>query len=149
MSKKPEKMDVVLETSSFLDQWKNQMTESLLHINPELDKEIIEEILNEEIINNLQFPEVILDNNYTGESRDTNLLSVLDWALDKNPNIAGNATFYKNQNEAINPIAAMLDGFLKERKALKKKMFTLDDPESDLYKDLDRGQQNQKILCNS
>ena len=91
----------------------------------------------------------MLDNNYTGEVRESNLLSVLDWALYRKPIIAGNATFYKNQDEAINPIAKMLENFLAERKALKKKMFAVGDPNSDLYKDLDRAQGNQKILANS
>ncbi len=149
MSKKTVDLDVAIETSGFIDLWKKQMEESLLHINPDLDKDIIDEVLNEEIKEKMQLPEVVLDNNFTGETRDTNLLSVLDWVIDRKPLIAGNGTFYKNQHEAINPIAAMLDGFLKERKALKKKMFAIDDPESDVYKDLDRGQQNQKILCNS
>ena len=149
MSKKTVDLDVAIETSGFIDLWKKQMEESLLRINPDLDKDIIDEVLNEEIKEKIQLPEVVLDNNFTGETRDTNLLSVLDWVIDRKPLIAGNGTFYKNQHEAINPIAAMLDGFLKERKALKKKMFAIDDPESDVYKDLDRGQQNQKILCNS
>ena len=73
----------------------------------------------------------------------------MDWAINRKPLVAGNATFYKNQYEAINPIAAMLDGFLKKRKALKKEMFKVEDKTSDRYKDLDRGQGNEKINANS
>jgi len=98
---------------------------------------------------NFKNPKVTLDNNYTGESRDTTLLSVFDWVLDRNPLIAGNGTFYKNQYEAMNPIAEMLDYFLKTRKKYKKEMFKIEDTESNEYKDLDRLQANQKINANS
>ena len=43
----------------------------------------------------------------------------------------------------------MIDGFLIERKRLKKEMFKVEDKTSDQYKDLDRSQLNQKILANS
>lgn len=128
------------------------MKRSLSQIEPDWDEDDMDKILNHIIEERLQLPEVVLDNNYTGESRATNILSVMDWAIKRKPLVAGNATFYKNQHEAINPIAQMLDGFLKERKALKKKMFVVGEEqgtECDLYKDLDRGQQNQKILANS
>lgn len=129
----------IVKDSLFLQEWKSQVKAALSHIEPEWDEKKIDKILNEIIIDHLQFPVVTLDNNYTGESRETTLLSVFDWAIQRKPLVAGNATFYKNQHEAINPIAQMLDGFLKERKAIKKRMFAVEDVESDLYKDLDRG----------
>lgn len=139
----------IVKKSPFIDKYREEMVETLLKIHPEWDREELEENINEIIINNLQVPEVTLDNNYTGETRDTNLISVFDWIIQREPLVAGNGTFYKNQNEAINPVANMLDGFLKARKAIKKEMFKVEDKTSDLYKDLDRGQLNQKILANS
>ena len=38
----------------------------------------------------------------------------------------------------MNPIAAMLKGFLNQRKAYKKQMFAVEDTSSPKYKDLDR-----------
>lgn len=132
----------IRKDSSFLDEWKSQMISSLSRIEPDWDEEDMEEILNDLIDENLQLPQVTLDNNFTGESRETVLLSVFDWALQRHPLVAGNATFYKNQYEAINPVAQMIDGFLKERKSIKKKMFLVGEEkgtDSDEYKDLDRG----------
>lgn len=139
----------ISHSSLFIQQWKQQVKDTLEKIHPEWDDDSIERILNQLIEENIQLPKVTLDNNYTGESRESNLLSVLDWCIKRKPLIAGNASFYKNQHEAINPIAKMLDGFLSERKAIKKRMFSVEDTESDLYKDLDRAQGNQKILANS
>jgi hypothetical protein len=131
--------DYAVEHSLFLSEWKAQMTETLLRMHPDWDEGLIEETLNEEIRNKIMVPMVELDNNFTGERRQSNLLSVFDWSLKRKPIVAGNGTFYKNQHEAVNPIADMLDGFLSERKAIKRRMFDVDDPNSDLYKDLDRG----------
>lgn len=145
-------MKKIRKDSDFLYSWKDQMIESISKMEPDWDPDDMEKVLNDIIEEDLQLPQVILDNNYTGESRNTNLLSVFDWAIRRKPLIAGNATFYKNQHEAINPIAKMLDGFLTERKRIKKRMFAVGEEfgvDSDLYQDLDRAQQNQKILANS
>lgn len=145
-------MKKIRKDSDFLHAWKDQMMTAISRMEPDWDKEDMEKVLNSMIDENLQLPQVILDNNYTGESRNTNMLSVFDWAIRRKPLIAGNATFYKNQHEAINPIAKMLDGFLTERKAIKKRMFAVGEEygtDTDLYQDLDRAQQNQKILANS
>ena len=145
----------IVKKSPFIDKYREEMVETLLKIHPEWDREELEENINEIIIDNLQVPEVTLDNNYTGETRDTNLISVFDWIIQREPLVAGNGTFYKNQNEAINPVANMLDGFLKARKAIKKEMFKVEDKTSDLYKDLDlrldlkRYKSKLKILDNA
>ena len=118
-------------------------------INPEWDQDMLEKEINKMIKENFRNPEVTLDNNYTGEMRKTTLLSVFEWERQRKPILAGNGTFYKNQYEAENPIAAMLDNFLITRKKLKKEMFQIQDTSSVEYKDLDRSQQNQKINANS
>ena len=124
--------------SEFIKKYKNRMTAIMKQAHPEWKEKDIEKIVMREFTKNVKNPVVTLDNNYTGESRDTTLLSVFDWILDRKPLIAGNGTYYKNQHEAINPVARMLDGFLIERKRLKKEMFKVEDKTSDRYKDLDR-----------
>ena len=135
--------------SQFITLYKEEMLSNMKQINPSWDESKMESILDEMIKKRFVNPNVTLDNNYTGESRDTTLLSVFDWVLDRKPLIAGNGTFYKNQYEAMNPIAEMLDYFLKTRKKYKKAMFKVEDTESNEYKDLDRLQANQKINANS
>lgn len=135
--------------SQFIKTYKEEMIQSLRIMNPKWDSDDIEFELDQMIVEQFQNPAVVLDNNYTGENRETTLLSVFDWCLDRKPIIAGNGTFYKNQYEAENPIAAMLDNFLITRKKYKKEMFKIEDTESVEYKDLDRRQANEKINANS
>ena len=125
------------------------MADTLMQMEPDWDEEKIALELDKMLVGMAEIPLVTLDNNYTGETEETNLLSTIDWMMTRKPIIAGNGTFYKNQLEAINPIAVMLDGFLKARKATKKEMFKVEDKTSDRYFDLDRKQLNYKILANS
>lgn len=137
------------DDSPLIMSWMSDMTDTMMKINPEWCEQDIKEELGEMLKEQGQIPVVNMDNNYTGENRDSNLLSVLDWMLENKPIIAGNGTFYKNHNQEINPIATMLDGFLASRKKTKKEMFKVEDKTSDRYFDLDRKQLNYKILANS
>ena len=129
--------------SVYLKKYRERMTEIMIKSNPNWKKKDIEKVIDKMIEKNFENPRVTLDNNYTGERRDTSLLSVVDWVMERKPIIAGNATFYKNQYEALNPIAQMLDNMADNRKKYKKQMFQAgeefgqDSPE---YKDFDRSQ---------
>ena len=131
----------------YLKKYCNIMTNIMLKLNPEWDEETVRNTIMKMIKKNIKNPRVTLDNNYTGESRDTTLLSVLDWVFKRKPIICGNATFYKNQHEAINPIAKMLKNFLSKRKSYKKMLFSVADSLSREYKDFDRKQLNEKVNC--
>jgi DNA polymerase elongation subunit (family B) len=125
------------------------MIKIMNRINPKWDRDVVEPVLDKMIDKNVRDPEVTLHNNYTNEMKQTKLLSVFDWALERKPIIAGNGTFYKNQHEAINPIARMLEGFLNKRKKIKKEMFAIEDESSYAYKNKDRNQGIQKRNANS
>lgn len=133
----------------FIKKYKKRMIKSLKAINPDFKEKDIEDIIDKLIEEEGQNPEVILDNNYTGEKRESTLLSTLDWAIDRKPILAGNMTFYKRQDEAVNPVGLMLEHKLQARKATKKKMFQFVDTDKNKYDDLDRLQQNIKKLVNS
>lgn len=139
----------MVEKSRFIKEYKKQMKDSLKRIDPSITKEEIDEAVNEMLLSQGISPGVGLDNNYTEEYRETTLLSVLDWTFERKPIMAGNGTFYKNQYEQANPANHMLLGFLGDRKKIKKKMFTVEDVTSRLYKDLDIKQQNKKVGANS
>lgn len=140
-------MDIL--DSKFIKLYKDDMIKSIMRMNSEWRIDDIERELDAMILEQFQNPMVTLDNNYTEEQRDTTLLSVFDWVIERKPLIAGNATFYKNQYEAQNPIAEMLDNFLITRKKYKKKMFSVENTESKEYKDYDRKQGNEKQNANS
>lgn len=135
--------------SIFLDKYKEDMITTMKQINPSWDEETIEKTLDKLIKKKIQNPTVTLDNNYTGQRQDSTLLTTFDWILTKKPIIAGNGTFYANQDQKFNPIAQMLDDILTKRKSIKKQMFSVKDTKSRLYNDLDLAQLIQKILANS
>ena len=138
--------------SEFIDIYVKRMTKIMLKLNPDWSKDKVKKIILEMIKEQGKNPRVQLDNNYTGESRETTLISVFDWVLSRNPIIAGNGTFYKNQNEALNPIRLMLDDWAASRKRFKKQMFIAGEKlgfDSYDYQTLDRKQNNEKINMNS
>ena len=139
----------MIKRSKFIKQYTKKMVQAIQLYWPDLSSDEITEVVHRMLLDQGMSPPVDLDNNYTGEYRESTLLSVLDWTYDRKPIIAGNGTFYKRQDEADNPAAKMLDGMLGKRKALKKKLFQVADVASRLYKDLDRSQGNQKINANS
>lgn len=139
----------MIQKSEFIKEYKKQMRHSLKRMDPSITKEELNGVLDEMILDQGKSPGVGLDNNYTEEYRETTLLSVLDWTFERKPIMAGNGTFYKNQYEQANPANHMLLGFLGDRKKIKKKMFTVEDVTSRLYKDLDIKQQNKKVGANS
>jgi hypothetical protein len=127
--------------SKFINKYKKRMVNIMCRLNPDWDKDKVEKIVLKMIKEQTMNPRVELDNNYTGENRETTLISVFDWALERKPLIAGNGTFYKTQDEALNPISLMLDKWAASRKAYKKQMFSVGETlgfDSYEYQDLDR-----------
>ena len=112
-----------IEKSNYLKKYRSRMTDVMIKTHPNWKKKDVEKVITKMIEKRFMNPDVVVDNNYTGDTKETTLLTVLDWTLDKKPLIAGNGTFYKNQHEAINPIARMLDMFAENRSNYKKKMF--------------------------
>lgn len=135
--------------SKFIKLYKSDMISHIKKLIPDISDNKIEDVLDKMIKKQFKQVNVTIDNNYINQSRQTTLLSIFDWILMKKPIIAGNGTFYHNQNEAINPIANMLDSFAINRKNFKKQLFLVDDPESYEYQTLDRSQLNEKINMNS
>ena len=135
--------------SEYIKKYKLEMIENMKRMNPKWDEEKIEKVIDKMINERCKNPQVTLDNNYTGNKSEQSLISVFDWILTREPIIAGNGTFYKNQYEAENPIADMLNFFLATRKKVKKEMFKIENTESREYKDKDRQQGNWKINANS
>lgn len=135
--------------SGFIKEYVDEMTDNISRMRPNWDSNKIRAYVEKKLYAQVQNPRIVMDNNVLHENREATMISVLDWIKDRKPIIAGNATFYKNQNEAINPIAKMLDGMADRRKAFKKAMFSIDDFESTEYKDLDLKQANEKVNMNS
>lgn len=132
----------------FLKQWKaHQMT--LLKANfPDRTEDEIEAFLEKKIKTDLENPDGLLVNNYVNKSIKVNLLDLVDWMATVEPIIAGNGTFFKNQNQGENPAATMLDNFLIKRKKYKSNLHIYD-KDSYEYATFDRLQKSEKINANS
>lgn len=144
-------MSIKAKDSLFIEKYKEDCYNAIQKIDSSIGYDEFEIAMDELLHKKLKNPGVILDNNYTGETKDTSLLSVFDWVEKRKPIIAGNGTFYLSQDDegGYNPIAQMLDGFLTERKRLKKRMFSIEDITSRSYQMLDLRQGNEKRLANS
>lgn len=136
------------ESGVFLKQWKDQQRQLLKANFPDRSEEEIEAFLEEEINANLKNPEGILSNNYVKKSIKVDLLGLIDWIEKVKPIIAGNGTFFKNQNQGANPSANMLDEFLDNRKRYKG-LLKVYDPSSYEYATADRMQKSEKVNANS
>ena len=73
-------MDIL--ESKFIKKYKKEMVKTMMQANPEWDKKNIEKVIDKMIKERIQNPSVILDNNFTGEKRETTLLATLDWIID-------------------------------------------------------------------
>lgn len=137
------------KTSNTLSEWKKQMMKSIKKMKPDWDDDIISSTIDEMIEENFQDIYVTCDNNYTHESSGQGLLKIIDWFMDYQPILAGNGTFYENQEKEINPAGKMLSMLLDERASLKEEMFNIEDENSYEYKTLDNKQGNVKRSANS
>ena len=135
--------------SHTLSKWKHDMIKSIMSIKPNYDIEKVSEIVDREMKKRYKDLYVTCDNNYKHETNGKGLLKVLDWVNDYKPIIAGNGTFYENQDNAINPTGQMVSMLLEERAAIKAEMFKIDDVNSYEYKDKDNKQGNKKRSANS
>ena len=135
--------------SEFIKRYVKQMTSQIAMIHPEWDEKQVKKVVCKMAEERFTNPKVIMDNNFIKETRNASLLSVVDWYYQRNPILAGNGTFYKNQYEAINPTARMLKGMKANRTAFKKQMFKYQDSDPQKYKAFDLKQANEKVNMNS
>lgn len=135
--------------SPFLKEYRVQSLKILARKHPDIAKSKMKPIVDKMIMDRFMNPDAEIDNTYTHEHKDTKLLSVLDWCIDRKPIIAGNGTFFKQHKGSKNPNAKMVRGFLSNRARIKGEMFAVEDENSRPYKMKDLFQGNEKRLANS
>lgn len=124
------------------------MTKTLMHMNPGVSKDIIEELVIRKMKERLIDPVITMDNNVTGENQTIHLTDLCNWIEKRNPVISGNATFYVQPEEHESPVSKMLRTLKKERKRKKGEMYKFK-PEDDEYQLLDLQQGNDKVVMNA
>lgn len=132
----------------FINEWRAHNMRILKANYPDRSEEEIEAFLDKKIKTDLENPDGYLVNNYVNKKIKVNLLDLIDWLATVKPIIAGNGTFFKNQAQASNPAATMLDNFLIKRKKYKDNLHVYD-KDSYEYATFDRLQKSEKINANS
>lgn len=132
----------------FLTEWRAKNKDLIKKSYPEYSDEQIEAYLDRKIDENLVNPKGQLVNNYVNKIINVNLLDLIDWMENVQPIIAGNGTFFKNQNQSYSPSNNMLDEFLINRNKYKGMLKIVEKTSYD-YDTYDRLQKTEKISANS
>ena len=90
---------------------------------PLLGMDEIDAAIDWSISNRLTNHQVQVDNNYKKQTINMGLLDVAKYILDRQPIITSYGVMFKRHGEVPNPIYNLIDGFIKNRKILKKEMF--------------------------
>lgn len=106
-----------------LDNYKSVAADMLKLYFPLLSMQEIDNALNYSISCRLQDQPIKVDNNYKHQQVDMTLLEVAKYIWDRRPIITSYGVMYKRHGEVPNPVYTLIDGFIKNRKALKKEMF--------------------------
>ena len=90
---------------------------------PLLGMEEIDTAIDWSISKRLTDHPIQVDNNYKNQTVDMTLLQVAKYILDRQPIITSYGVMFKRHGEVPNPLYNLIDGFIKNRKLLKKEMF--------------------------
>lgn len=75
------------------------------------------------ISNTFKDTNITVHNNYKNKTINSTLADITNYILQREPIITAYGVMFNRHGVTPNPIAKMLDGFLKARKAMKKEMF--------------------------
>jgi len=143
--------------NKIFEEYTLQVIDTLKIRFPNLKESAIRKMIEKDIEKNFVEKEAILFNSFTNVKSPVPLSKVASKIITeglKQPIITGNATLYRNQNEAAtlgseNLAAEMIDFFLKERKVAKNKMLQYENSNPDLSKKYNVTQSLIKVIVNS
>ena len=129
-------------------QYLRASVDTLMMIDPTMDRDVITKIVQVEINRDLRDPTVTMDNNVTMKNFELTLTELCNWIEAEKPVVAGNATFYEQPTVIVSPASNMLRALNQLRDTIKLKMFEAkSDP--DRYQQLDLEQINSKTVANA
>lgn len=137
-----------MKTYSVIKEYVRENVDKLKLVFPDKSEKELKEFVLDKVAEKLVNKDALLDNNYVGKTARSTMMDLLQYIHDSKPIIAGYGVLFKNQHQADNPAAQMLNAFGVDRKALKKelKKYSPDDYE---YGKLDRAQKRKKVNMNS
>ena len=111
------------QDNPLLDNYKSVARDLLKLQFPLLSMDEIETALDWSISKRLTDHPIQVNNNYKNQTVDMTLLEVARYILDREPIITSYGVMFKRHGEVPNPLYNLIDGFIKNRKLLKKEMF--------------------------
>lgn len=108
----------------FLNDYHDQAVQILHMVYPQLTTSELSTTVQEIISKRLQNVPVTIDNSYKHMEVQTTLLELIDYIKEREVITTNHGVMFSKHGTQPNPISKMLDGFLTNRKAMKKKMFS-------------------------
>lgn len=118
-----EKQKERMLTQQVVTEYKLVLLDALHHSFPLLSLQELEEAINYSILKRANIPKASLDNNYTKQHFDGNLLDILDYINSCEPIITSSGVLFKKHKNARNPLSEVIMGFIKQRGIYKAEMF--------------------------
>lgn len=110
--------------NSMIDQYKRVARDLLRLQFPLLGMDEIDSAIDWSISNRLTDHPIQVNNNYKNQTVDMTLLEVSKYIIDREPIITSYGVMFKRHGEVPNPLYNLIDGFITNRKKLKKTMFS-------------------------
>jgi hypothetical protein len=130
------------------ERYKEEVINSYLQLHPNVNPARVRELTEELIDKQKKDIPCVMHNNMTREVLETSVSSVFNWIEDRQPIIAGNATFFKQHEEYLPPIISMLETLQADRKRVKKEMWKFDKHSMD-YVNRNTTQMSIKVIMNA
>lgn len=113
-----------MKTNEFIEDWKSEAFKVLKMMNPNVPDKTIKEILDDDVENFYEEPNVTIVNDYVGPEGkiNTTLSNIYKFAKNKKPIMAGNGTFFYNQHEKYSPVSDLIVDRMDARDIQKEKM---------------------------
>ena len=132
----------------FITRWKDKVKEIIKLRYGKLDKDKINDYLDNLISKRINNPKMILINNYTNHQAHTDVLSITDLIEKNNLIIGGAGVLFMQHALKVNPLIAYILNVMKLRKVYKDKRDEYPKGSQEWIR-FDIAQLNQKIKINS
>lgn len=133
---------------SVVTSYEDMICQMYMQTHPNVDESRVRELVSSMSERHFMDIPCKMDNNIRHETFDTTMTQVFDWMDVRKPIISSNGTFFKQHDEYLSPTVLFLETLQKDRKAVKKQMFSL--PKGSFqYINLNCEQGQIKVIMNS
>ena len=133
---------------TIFERYKEEVFQKYLQLHPNVNPARVRQLVEELVDSQAKDIPCVMHNNMTRELLETSVSNVFNWIEDRQPIIAGNATFFKQHSEYLPPIISMLETLQADRKRVKKEMWKFDKHSID-YINRNTTQMSIKVIMNA